>query len=754
MIKRFFPFLKWYEGYNLNNFRSDLIAGITVALVLIPQSMAYAQLAGLPAYYGLYAAFLPPMIASLFGSSHQLATGPVAVVSLMTSASLEPLATAGSEGFIAYAILLAFMVGIFQFLLGVFRLGIVVNLLSHPVIIGFTTAAAIVIATSQLPKIFGVYVDNAEHHYETIYRVIVAAFHYTHLPTLGLAILAFLIMYILRRINPKSPSVLAAAVITIIISWYFGFENTYKTNLSMIQSPRIQEIVINYNFFIKEIDIVSGEERKNANSGEFEKVNFRTHEKPEEFCSRCHQERGFTRIEKTDKEYKPLQPEEIMSLAHYAGLPKQYLNMLKEKCNDYRTELRSMHFEAVESPEGEKLFYPEDQIPSDKQGDGRVWRIKVNNTKLEESSILLSSGGDVVKFIPKGLPKLSMPRIDFSIMSQLILATIIISLLGFMEAISIAKAMAAKTGQRLDPNQELIGQGISNIIGSMGQSYPVSGSFSRSAVNLQAGAVTGFANVLSSVFVAITLLFFTPLLYHLPQAVLAAIIMMAVIGLLNVKNFIHAFLTQKYDGVIAIITFVCTLYFAPHLDRGIIIGVLLSTGHLIYRRIEPHVALLAKHWDGTFRNAERFGLAQCCFVSLIRFQGSLTFANCSYLEEKILMQTSSKPELKYILIVGNAINEIDASGEGMLSALIPRLKETNYEIFFSGLNDSIIDVFKRTGLFDKVGEANFFRNISDAVDLIHQRAHKHLDHKDCPLLTPIKINEFEEFKKSKGKIEV
>jgi MFS superfamily sulfate permease-like transporter len=239
----------------------------------------------------------------------------------------------------------------------------------------------------------------------------------------------------------------------------------------------------------------------------------------------------------------------------------------------------------------------------------------------------------------------------------------------------------------------------------------------------------------------------------MPQAVLAAIIMMAVIGLLNVKSFIHAFHTQKYDGIIAVITFASTLIFAPHLDRGIIVGVFLSVGHLIYRRIEPPVALLSRHWDGTFRNADRFGLAQCCYVTMIRFQGSLTFANCSYLEEKILTQTSSKPELKYILIVGNAINEIDASGEGMLSALIPRLKEANYEIFFSGLNDSIIDVFKRTGLYDKVGEDNFFRNVSKAVDFIHEKAHKHLDQKDCPLLTPIKIDEFDEFKESKHKID-
>ena len=171
MIYKLLPFLEWFKDYGFGKFRIDLLAGITVALVLIPQSMAYAQLAGLPAYYGLYAAFLPPMVAALFGSSRQLATGPVAVVSLMSAASLQPLATAGSAEFIAYSIVLALVVGIFQFSLGVLRLGLVVNFLSHPVVNGFTNAAAIIIASSQFSKFFGVYVDNAPHHYETMIRV-------------------------------------------------------------------------------------------------------------------------------------------------------------------------------------------------------------------------------------------------------------------------------------------------------------------------------------------------------------------------------------------------------------------------------------------------------------------------------------------------------------------------------------------------------------------------------------------------------
>ena len=247
MIKRIFPFLDWFPGYNPSLFKADAIAGLTVALVLIPQSMAYAQLAGMPAYYGLYAAFLPPMIAALFGSSRQLATGPVAVVSLMTAASLEPLATAGSESFIAYAILLSLLVGVFQLTLGILRLGLVVNFLSHPVVNGFTNAAAIIIATSQLSKMFGVNVDNAEHHYETIVRVVQSAVHYTHWPTLLIGVLALVIMVVLKRFAPKVPNVLVAVVITTLLSWMIGFEHNASVNSTVLQSPVALEKVLSFN---------------------------------------------------------------------------------------------------------------------------------------------------------------------------------------------------------------------------------------------------------------------------------------------------------------------------------------------------------------------------------------------------------------------------------------------------------------------------------------------------------------------------
>jgi sulfate permease, SulP family len=253
VLRKVFPFLRWFQGYTLGSLRVDMIAGLTVALVLIPQSMAYAQLAGLPAYYGLYAAFLPPMIAALFGSSRQLATGPVAVVSLMTFASLAPMAIVGSERFIEFAILLALMVGLFQLALGVLRLGLVVNFLSHPVVNGFTNAAAIIIATSQLSKLFGVNVDTAEHHYKTIIAVIQAAQHYTHWPTFLLGALAFAIMYSLKRISPRIPNVLVAVVLTTTISWAIGFQHNTNTFLNSIQSTEARTLIADFNAAVKDI---------------------------------------------------------------------------------------------------------------------------------------------------------------------------------------------------------------------------------------------------------------------------------------------------------------------------------------------------------------------------------------------------------------------------------------------------------------------------------------------------------------------
>jgi SulP family sulfate permease len=709
VLLRIFPFLGWFKGYNTTYLRLDFISGLTVALVLIPQSMAYAQLAGLPPYYGLYAAFIPPMMASLFGSSYQLATGPVAIVSLMTATALEPLATAGSDAFIAYAIILALLVGIFQLFLGVLRLGLVVNLLSHPVVNGFTNAAAIIIATSQLSKIFGVHVDNAAHHYETVYLVVRAAIAHTHWITFLIAVLAFAIMILIKWYNKRLPGVLIAVIITTVISWAIGFEKIEKVEISQVGYPEAVDMVNKFNDGLQRVDSLV-EQRVGLNS----------------------------QINENEDSYGA-HSIELLNLQHRINLLNVRINSLKENVCEYRAELRSLSFNAAYGDDGKLRFYKKGEVPPGVKQEGNVWRLKVGNKCLPHTELTFSGGGDVVGYIPRGLPGFKVPGVNLADMVSLFPMAIIISLLGFMEAISIAKAMAAKTGQRLDPNQELIGQGLANIVGSGAQSYAVSGSFSRSAVNIQAGAQTGLSNVISSGVVAITLLLFTPLLYYLPQAVLAAIIMMAVIGLVNIRGFIHAWKAQWYDGLIGIITFVFTLAFAPHLDKGIMIGVALALILYILRVMKPQIAMLSLHPDGSYRASRRHGLARCKHIAVIRYNGSIFFTNVNYLEEKILQQMEIMPALKHILIVGNGINELDASGEDMVSLIVDRVRESGLDISFSGLNDHVLDVMRRTYLYEKIGEDHLYRNATRAIESLYEKTHHGSTEKRCPLREVVKL---------------
>ncbi len=715
LLSRLLPFLDWFQGYRSSHLRHDLIGGVTVALVLIPQSMAYAQLAGLPPYYGLYAAFMPPIVAALFGSSRQLATGPVAVVSLMTATALEPLATAGSESFIAYAILLALLVGVFQLTLGLLRLGLVVNFLSHPVVSGFTSAAALIIASSQLSKLFGVTVDQAEHHYETIHRVLQEAFIFTHWPTLILAVLAFLIMIVLRRTFSRLPNVLIAVLVTTVLSWAMGFENKSHMSIDQIDSEEVRSVVMQFNAAVASLDLKTDQ-----------RVSLRVR-----YDSLAH-------VPDAD-EY------EILHLEQQVAHISVDIAQLKELIHRHRTWLRRCQFATFEDSLGQLRYYRIAEMPPDGHGDGLHWRLRVSNQKLDLLSLVISSGGSTVGAIPSGLPQFRAPKIDLSTVLSLLPMAMIISLLGFMEAISIAKAMAAKTGQRLNANQELVGQGLANIIGSFSQSYAVSGSFSRSAVNIQAGAVTGLSNVVSSLVVIMVLLFFTPLLYYLPQSVLAAIIMMAVVGLLNLKSFVHAWRAQWYDGLIGIVTFVCTLAFAPHLDRGIMIGVVLSLLLYLIRNMKPAIAMLSLHVDSTYRNRARFDLKQCPYIAVIRYAGSLIFSNVDYLENQVLDCVSSLPKLRHVLIVGNGINEIDASGVDTLSILIDRLHGQGVQFSISGCNDAVLDVLKKTGLAAKIGENNIYRNVARAVNGIWEKAHSNVDEPDCPLrvrpLHPLAISE-------------
>ncbi len=586
-VARFLPFLKWFpmDGESI---RADLVAGITVALVLIPQSMAYAQLAGLPAYFGLYASFLPVMVAALWGSSKQLGTGPVAVVSLLTAVAVGAalqgeLGTIGVDSidqmtqeqliqyYVPLAVMLALLVGLFQLALGLLKLGVVVNFLSHPVIVGFTNAAAMVIGLSQLNKIFGVTKERSEFFLGDIWGVLTQVGE-THWQTFAMAVLAFTIMMGTKRYMPKLPGVLLAVVITILLSWGLDFQG---------------------------------------------------------------------------------------------------------------------------------------------------------------------QGGAVVGEIPQGLPSLQLPTINFEVLGFLFTSAVVISLVGFMEAISIAKAMAAKTKDKVDPNQELIGQGLANIVGSLSQAYPASGSFSRSAVNLNAGARTGMSSVFTAALVLLTLLFLTPLLYHLPKAVLAAVIMMAVIGLINFKAFKHAWIANRHDGVASVVTFVATLGFAPHLDKGILIGALLALGLYLYSTMKPRVAILGRYADGTLRDIRVHDLPQDKRIIVLRFDGSLYFANVAYFEEAILEALSERKDVKYMLVVGDAINTIDASGEEMLHQLVSRLRDNGVAIVFSGLKRQIHQVMHRTGLFGHVGAENIHPDENMAIDYIYRRLDgNEFDARYCCLLQP------------------
>ncbi len=554
-IAKLLPFLEWIHKIKDGKvLKADLIAGLTVALVLVPQSMAYAQLAGLAPQYGLYASFLPVMIAALMGSSRQLGTGPVAVVSLLTAAAIPTVIPEGADmvTYAAYASLLAFLVGVFQFMLGVFKLGLVINFLSHPVVVGFTNAAAIIIGTSQLNKIFGVVKGAGQYTYEQVFGMLMNAATSTHMLTIAIAIISFFIMIMIKKYTPKLPGVLIAVVVTTSISYLINFNSEF--------------------------------------------------------------------------------------------------------------------------------------------------------------------GGVIVGDIPKGLPSLIMPNFDFTVMSQMIVTAITIGLIGFMEAISIAKAMAAQTKQRLDVNQELIGQGLSNIVSSFFQGYAVSGSFSRSAVNISSGAITGFSSVVTAVIVGISLLFLTPLLYHLPQATLASVIIMAVISLVKFAPIKHAWKVEKHDAIVSIITFLLTLLFAPHLENGIIIGIILSLALFLYRTMEPGFTELSAHSSSNlFVSAIDNKLDRCEVVSIVKYSGALYFANAGYFENKILELIANKRQcLRFIIVDMAGINWLDASGEEMLDGLLERCSSNSVEILFARM-EGIEKVLKRSGFIDKYGKDRFFDRRTDAL---------------------------------------
>jgi SulP family sulfate permease len=555
-LQLFFPFLSWGREISPGTLRADLIAGITVALVAIPQALAYAQLAGVPAYYGLYATLLPCVIGILFGSSRQLSTGPVAMTSLLTAASVIPLAAWGSEQFYATVILLALLSGVIQIALGLARMGVLLNFLSHPVLMGFINAAAIIIGLSQFAPLIGMSLRNSKHLLSDIAHVL-ASMDEMHAVSLLFGLVSLGLMVSMRRFAPRLPGVLIAVALATLASNFIGFE---------------------------------------------------------------------------------------------------------------------------------------------------------------------AMGGRVVGKVPEGLPGLGVPALDWKLIPSLVPMAVVIALVSFVEAMSSGKIIAIKTRTPWDENQELIGQGLAKVAAAVSGTMPVSGSFSRSALNLAAGARTGIASIVTAGAVLLTILFFTPLLYHLPRPTLAAVIILAVFNLIDFKAFRAAWRASRHDGIAAGTTFIVTLALAPNIQYGILTGIILSLAMFLFRTMTPRIVLLGLDEHGHLQNAEKYNLPRFHpKVTAIRFDGQLYFANVSYFEQSVVNLVSKDPSLRYLLVDSRGINGLDASGVEMLRGLVDRLRSNGIELAFCNIKGPVVEVMLHTGLLDKIGRERVFLTEQAALEDFEKR---------------------------------
>jgi SulP family sulfate permease len=541
-VAQWLPFLRWPRPTGVE-IRADFLAGIAVSLLVIPQSLAYAQLAGVPAHYGLYAAFIPSIVGVLFGSSALLSTGPVALTSLLAAASVGQISAPGSEAFIGNVMLLALLSGLFQIALGLARAGILLNLLSHPVLVGFINAAAVVITLSQLPALTGVAVPPASSILVSTADLLTRA-RSGHDMTVAFGLLAIALLFGFKRFAPRLPGVLVMVAVLTALSFFTGFA---------------------------------------------------------------------------------------------------------------------------------------------------------------------AAGGAIVGNIPAGLPGLSVPAISWQATVALVPASFVIALVSFMEAMSSCKVIAIKTRTRWDENQELIGQGLAKVAAAFSHSMPVSGSFSRSALNLASHARTGYSSLFAAALVLLTLAFFTPLLYHLPKPALAAMIVLAVFNLIDVQAMRNAWRASRDDGIAAALTFIATLAFAPNIQNGILAGITFSLGAFIYRRMLPRLDVQVMGEDGTPRAFDSgAGTPSSERIGVLRFDAALFFANASFFQDAVLRLERERKGLKFIVVLANGINLLDATAVEMLRDLVRELRDCGITLVFSHAKQQFLDVADRTGLSDVIGRENFF----------------------------------------------
>jgi MFS superfamily sulfate permease-like transporter len=665
--------------------RADLVAGITVALVLVPQSMAYALLAGLPVVYGLYAALLPVVVGALFGNFHLLHTGPVVMLSLMSAAAIAPFAIAGSDEFIALSILLALMVGVLRLLMGAFKLGGIVNLVSHPVLVGFTNAAALIIGLSQLRFIMNMPNPGTGSFVGDVTTLLERA-DQAYLPAVAFAGGAGLMLWLLTRWLPKVPAVLLAVVFGTALSAAIGYEQVAKPTLDRIADAEVRAMIDDFAGTNKQIKQLSGEITAKR-----------------------------TALREAEDAGAPATT--LAALRSEIQVQEVRIDYLKKENNARRLEIHARPLVPVQDGEGVSFHRP-DQLPAGATPLAGEWRFQ----NFKDGTLTLAAGGAVVGKIPEGLPAFKPPTLDWNIMLALLPAAFVMALIGFMEATAVSKALAAKSHQRIDTNKELIGQGLANIVGAFFQSYTVSGSFSRSAVAGRAGARTGLYAVVSALVVLVVLLYLTVYLYHLPQAVLATIVMMAVFGLIRVTPLIHAWKVQRSDAIAGLVTFAATLAFAPDIANGILIGMALTAALFLLRTMKPRATLLGRKADGSMGGIDVNALEPLGrhFITM-RFDRSLNYLNVAAFEDTVLEVLARYPEARGILVIGSGINEIDASGVDKVGEVAQRLQQQGVALMFSSLKAQVAAVFERAGLMAQLGRGNVFPSKEQAVEEARRR---------------------------------
>jgi SulP family sulfate permease len=548
------PSLNWLKNYNKNWLNGDISAGLTVGVMLIPQGMAYSMLAGLPPIYGLYAVTIPLIVYALLGTSRQLAVGPVAMVSLLIASGVGKLAEAGSDQYINYAILLAFLVGMIQLLMGVLRLGFLVNFLAHPVIAGFTSAAAIIIGLSQFKHLLGIKVSGEK--FTEIFSQIIQQIGQTHFLTFAIGLVAILILLAVKKIHKLIPGPLVVVLMGIFTVIGFG---------------------------------------------------------------------------------------------------------------------------------------------------------------------LADQGVKIVGEIPGGLPSFSLFSFDMTSAQLLLPTAFTIAFVGFMESIAVAKAIQAKhKDYELVPNQELIALGAANLAGSVFKSFPVTGGFSRTAVNDQAGAKTGLASIISATLIILTLLFFTSYFYYLPNTVLAAIIIVAVYGLIDFREAKHLFHTDKTDFYLFIASAVGTLLLG--IEEGILLGVVLSLGVLIYRVSYPHFAELGVVNNGNgFKNILRFKDAHVQDeILMMRFDAQLYFANANYFHDKVIKTIQLRHQPQFFILDASPISAIDSSAMHVLSDMVVELRKSGITFLLANAIGPVRDSLEKGGLNDIIGKEHQFLTLKAAYDFAQQ----------------------------------